>query len=605
MYIPEEIVEEIISRIDIVDFISSYVNLKHSGSNYMGLCPFHNEKTPSFSVSRNKQIFHCFGCGEGGNVISFLMKYENLTFVEAIKILADRAGVALPEVNLSANEKKAQNERDIILKIYKEAAKFYFIVLKEYKDGLLKANPNPYDYFTKRALTYETIQKFGLGYSPKGSQMLYKYLKNIKDSSGKESFSDEILLKSGLFSHDERYGIKDFFWNRVMFPIMDVNSHVIGFGGRVMGDGMPKYKNSPESQIFDKSRNLYALNIAKKTKRDYFLLCEGYMDVIALHQAGFDNAIASLGTSLTEGHANLIKRYKKDVYLTYDSDGAGTKAAVRAYGILKNLGINARVIRMTPFKDPDEFIKARGAEAFEEIVDKARNGFMFTLATLETDYDMNSADGKTQFLKEAANRLTLFDEEIERNEYISEVARHYNVDEKAFRTLVRKQAISLDQAKEKRRYRSTKATGEILKASGKKAEEILLTWLIENPELFPQIKSYVNIKDFEEGIFRDVANIVYTQLEEGKLNIPKILTGFSDDEEKEKQVAAMLSARLEEFETVEKKKKALEDTIIKLKEMSIERERDSVDGSINSIQKDLEIVQKLEKLRRNGVYINL
>ncbi len=335
----EEVIEEVRSKNDIVDVISGYVSLKKKGSSYFGLCPFHNEKSPSFSVSRQKQMYYCFGCGAGGNVITFIMEYENFSFVEALKFLAERAGVELPEQEYSREARERADTRAVLLEINKAAAQYYYVQLKNSQGA------QALTYLKNRGLSDDTIKAFGLGYSNKYSNLLYQYLKS-------KGYQTDMIAKAGLISVDERHGASDKFWNRVMFPIMDVNSRVIGFGGRVMGEGQPKYLNSPETVIFDKGRNLYGLNRARTSKKSYFLLCEGYMDVISLHQAGFTNAVASLGTALTQGHASLIKRYVQEVYLTYDSDGAGTRAALRAVPILKDVGITAKVIRMDPYKDP-------------------------------------------------------------------------------------------------------------------------------------------------------------------------------------------------------------------------------------------------------------
>ena len=369
-YYSDDIIEEVRSRNDIVDVISQYVRLSKKGSTYFGLCPFHNEKTGSFSVSPNKQMYYCFGCGAGGNVFTFLMEYENFTFGEAMEALADRAGVELPKQEYTSAQRQEADKRARLLEINKEAAKYFYMLLRG------ERGVRALSYFRKRELSDETMQKFGLGYSDQYSDDLYRYLR-------KKGYEDDILKESGLVSIDERRGGYDKFWNRAMFPIMDVHNKVIGFGGRVMGDGEPKYLNSPETKIFDKSRNLYGLNFARSTKKPQLLLCEGYMDVIALHQAGFDNAVASLGTALTSGHANLLKRYTKNVYLTYDSDGAGVKAALRAIPILKEVGITTKVINMKPYKDPDEFIKALGAEEYQKRIDTAENSFMFEIRILE------------------------------------------------------------------------------------------------------------------------------------------------------------------------------------------------------------------------------
>jgi len=386
MFYPEEVIEEVRQRNDIIDVISSYVKLKKTGSNYMGLCPFHNEKSPSFSVSGNRQMYHCFGCGVGGNVFTFIMEYENFTFLEALKYLADRCGMQLPEAQQTPEARRMADVRNRILEINKEAAKYYVYQLKSPQGQQALA------YLEDRALSPETIRRFGLGYSNKYSDDLYQYLK-------KKGYEDEILKESGLFTMDERHGVSDKFWNRVMYPIMDMNSKVIGFGGRVLGDGKPKYLNSPETKVFDKSRNLYGLNFARLSRSRTIILCEGYMDVIAMHQAGFTNAVASLGTAFTGLQANLLKRYADQILLLYDSDGAGVKAALRAIPILKEAGLPAKVVRLSPYKDPDEFIKALGREEFQKRLDESINSFYFEVEVLEQNFDLTDPESKTKILQ--------------------------------------------------------------------------------------------------------------------------------------------------------------------------------------------------------------
>ena len=373
----DDIIEEVRMKNDIVDVISQYVKLTRKGSSYFGLCPFHNEKTPSFSVTPSKQMYYCFGCGAGGNVYNFIMEYENYSFGEALSHLADRAGVELPKIEYSREAREKAEQRATLLEINKLAAQYFYYQLRR------EGGKTAYGYLTGRGLSEETIRKFGLGYSDKYSDDLYKYLKG-------KGYSDELLRESGLFNVDERRGMYDKFWNRVIFPIMDVNNRVIGFGGRVMGDGKPKYLNSPETKIFDKSRNLYGLNVARTTRKNYLILCEGYMDVIAMHQAGFTNAVASLGTALTSGHASLVKRYTKEVLLLYDSDGAGIRAALRAIPILREAGVTSRVVSLKPWKDPDEFIKNEGAEAFEERLNHAMDSFMFRVHIAEQEFAMDA-----------------------------------------------------------------------------------------------------------------------------------------------------------------------------------------------------------------------
>ena len=373
----DDIIEEVRMKNDIVDVISQYVKLTRRGSTYFGLCPFHNEKTPSFSVTPSKQMYYCFGCGAGGNVYNFVMEYENYSFGEALSHLADRAGVELPKIEYSREAREKAEQRAALLEINKLAAQYFYYQLRR------ESGKTAYGYLLGRGLSEETIRKFGLGYSDKYSDDLYKYLKG-------KGYSDELLRESGLFNVDERRGMYDKFWNRVIFPIMDVNNRVIGFGGRVMGEGKPKYLNSPETKIFDKSRNLYGLNVARTTRKNYLILCEGYMDVIAMHQAGFTNAVASLGTALTSGHASLVKRYTKEVLLLYDSDGAGIRAALRAIPILREAGVTSRVVSLKPWKDPDEFIKNEGAEAFEERLNQATDSFMFRVHIAEQDFAMDA-----------------------------------------------------------------------------------------------------------------------------------------------------------------------------------------------------------------------
>ena len=591
MYYPEELVEEIRSKNDIVDVISSYVRLEKKGSSYFGLCPFHNEKSPSFSVSRQKQMYYCFGCGAGGNVFTFLMEYENFSFLEALKYLADRAGVELPEPEYSGEAKKRADIKAILLEMNKVAAQYFYVQLLRPQGG------HALTYLKDRKLSDDTIKAFGLGYSNKYSDDLYKFLKS-------KGYKDEMIAQAGLISVDEKQGVYDKFWNRVMFPIMDVNSRVIGFGGRVMGDAKPKYLNSPETIIFDKSRNLYGLNRARKSRKPYFLLCEGYMDVISLHQAGFTNAVASLGTALTPGHASLIKRYVNEVYLTYDSDEAGTKAALRAGPILRAAGITAKIIRMEPYKDPDEFIKNLGAEAFEERIQKARNGFMFSLEVLERDYDMTSPEGKTDFMKEAAKKLVEFDEEIERNNYIDAVAAAYHVRSDDLRKLVGRMAIQTGLAKPVERPRSTRNQERDKEDGILKSQKILLTWMAADENVLGQIQKYISPEDFREGIYRTVAELLYEQYEKGRLNPAQIMNHFTDEDE-HREVASLFNTRIREIKTVNEQEKALKETIIRVKKNSIEERSAKLDPTdIQGLQRLMNARRALQDLEKLHISIN-
>ena len=590
-YYSDELIEEVRSRNDIVDVISGYVRLQKKGSTYFGLCPFHNEKTGSFSVSPAKQMYYCFGCGAGGNVFTFLMEYENFTFPEAMQALADRAGIDLPKQELSGEAKRESDKRSRLLEINKEAGKYYYTLLRSERGA------QALSYFRKRELSDATMQKFGLGYSDKYSDDLYRYLKS-------KGYEDEILKDSGLVGFDEKRGGHDKFWNRAMFPIMDIHNKVIGFGGRVMGDGEPKYLNSPETKIFDKSRNLYALNFARQSKRTYMLLCEGYMDVIALHQAGFDNAVASLGTSFTSGHASLLKRYTKEVYLTFDSDGAGIKAALRAIPILKEVGLSAKVINMKPYKDPDEFIKALGAEAYQERIDQAENSFMFEIQILQQDYDMKDPEGKTAFQHETAKKLAQFPEEMERNNYIEAVAEHYQMGYENLRKLVNQYGAQGGLAREPVKLKS--ATREVKKKEDgmKQSQKLLLTWLIEDTGLFDIVKQYITPEDFTEEIYKKAAEILYAQFAEGALNPGKIVSMFQNEEE-QREIAALFNARIHEIDGKQEREKALKETILRVKENSYNyRAAHIAVTDIAGTQKLIDDKRQLEALRKLHISIN-
>ncbi len=555
-YYSDELIEEVRSRNDIVDVISGYVRLTKRGSTYFGLCPFHNEKTGSFSVSPNKQMYYCFGCGAGGNVFTFLMQYENFSFPEAMEALAERAGIELPKQEMSAQAKKEADKRQILLEINKAAGKYYYMLLRS------EHGKQAYEYFKKRELSDATMQKFGLGYSDKYSDDLYRYLRKL-------GYDDAILKESGLVSIDEVRGGHDKFWNRAMFPIMDVHNKVIGFGGRVMGDGEPKYLNSPETKIFDKSRNLYALNFARQTKKPQMLLCEGYMDVIALHQAGFDNAVASLGTAFTSGHASLLKRYTKEVYLTFDSDGAGIKAALRAIPILKEVGLTAKVINMKPYKDPDEFIKALGAEEYQKRIDAAENSFMFEIRILEQKYDMKDPEGKTAFQTEVAKKLLDFTTELERNNYMEAVADKYHMSFEALRNLVNQLGTQGGLVKERTPLKSGLNEKKHKKEDGmKQSQKLLLTWLIEYDNLYDKIKDIITPEDFTEDIFRKVAELLYEQKKSGTVNPAQIISLFAEEEE-QREVAELFHARIHEVDSAAERDKALKETILRVKDNSI------------------------------------
>ncbi len=594
MLYSDELVEEIRSRNDIVSVIGSYIRLQKKGSNHMGLCPFHNEKTPSFSVSGSKQMYHCFGCGVGGNVFTFIMEYENYSFLEALRFLAERAGVALPEQEYSEEQKRQADLKSRLLEVNRQAATYFYYQFKN------QQGQAAYEYLSRRGLSEDTIKHFGLGYSNRYSDDLYRYLK-------KQGYEDEFLSQTGLVTIDERLGGRDKFRDRVMFPIMDANHRVIGFGGRIMGNvgpEVPKYLNTPETRVFEKSRNLYGLNFAKASRKNYFLICEGYMDVIALHQAGFTNAVAALGTAFTGFHANLLKRYTNEVHLTFDSDQAGVQAALRAIPILKEAGISVKVINMKPYKDPDEFIKALGAEEYQKRINEARSSFFFEIDVLQKEYDMGDPEQKTKFFHETAKKLTGFSEELERNFYIEAIAKEYQIDIEQLRRLVNKIGSQIViGAGEPKEFKLEAAKARRVPEDGiSKSQKLMLTWLIEDNTLFEKINGLLGPEDFTEGIYMEVARLVFEQYEqEQTVNPAKIINCFESKEE-QSEVASLFSAGIRGEMDEAGWKKALSDTILRLKENSLDMQSKKA-IEVNDTALLMKIINEKTELKKRSITI--
>lgn len=590
-YYSDELIEEIRSGNDIVDVISGYVRLTKKGSTYFGLCPFHNEKTPSFSVSPNKQMYYCFGCGAGGNVITFLMEYENYTFPEALEVLANRIGVELPKQELSAEQKRASDKKARLLEANKEAAKYFYTLLRSERGS------RAHEYFKNRGLSEKTLQKFGLGYSDKYSDDLYRYLRT-------KGYEDELLKDSGLVSIDEQRGGYDKFWNRAMFPIMDVRGKVIGFGGRVMGDGEPKYLNSRETILFDKGRNLYGLNYAKRSRSNAIILCEGYMDVISLHQAGFTNAVAPLGTAFTPNQAMLLKRYTNEVILSFDSDGAGIKAALRALPILRQNGLRGRVLSMKPYKDPDELIKAEGAESYQKRIDEAESGRMFELLVLYGQYNQQDPESRTEFLHEVAKKLAQIEEPLERQTYLTSAANRFMIRKNDLENLVNRYGLGYQYEQVNEQYKTAPETEERRQKKKKNTknqpQRLLLTWLVEHPDMYQYIRPYIGADDFIEPLYHSVAIMLFEQLDkEEKINPAAILSRFTDAEE-QKEIAAIFNTHLKYGLSSEDEDKALSDVVRKVKLASIEDEMVHT-SDIMRWQELLSLKNKMQKFSINRV----
>lgn len=590
MYYSEEIVEEVRSKNDIVDVVSGYVKLQKKGGRHWGLCPFHNEKSPSFSVNGDMQVYHCFGCGAGGNVYTFVMNYENYSFPEAIRMLAERAGVQLPEADESEEQRRKEGRRARLLAVNREAAKFFYYQLRS------PQGETGYRYLKKRELSDETIHKFGLGFAGKNGAVLVQYLRG-------KGFEDELIQEAGLASHSERHGMISQFWNRVMYPIQDTNNRVIGFGGRVMGDGEPKYLNSPETPVFDKRRNLYGLNYARKARSSNIILCEGYMDVIAMHQAGFPQAVASLGTAFTGEQAALLRRYTDNVLLAYDSDGAGVKAALRGIAILREAGLTGKVINMQPYKDPDEFIKALGREKFEERIQQAENSFFFEVRILEGQFHMEDPEEKTRFHREIAKKLCEFSEEVERDNYLQAIADKYFIGIGNLRKLVEGYALQTGRAKPAERPRPGTGRKNAAEEKVKRAQRLLISWIADRPGVYGRIKKYISPRDFTADIYRRVAERMFAELEQGDFS-PAGMISLFEEEEEQREAAALFSANLPQLDNLQEQEKAFRDILLSVKKNSYERDLASTGTDVNALTRAIEGKKALEELARTHISLD-
>lgn len=496
MAIDQSFLDELTARSDIVDVVSRYVSLKKSGSNYFGLCPFHNEKSPSFSVSQDKQIFHCFGCGVGGGVISFIMRAEGLEFYDAVSFLAKQNGMTVPENNY---DKKTSKSRERLLALMKDTARFYYSELWK------PENINVQQYFAKRGLTRKTMNRFGLGFAPNSFFA-------TMDAMKEKGYTQDELLACGLVAKSEKGNLYDKFRNRVMFPIFDLRGNVIAFGGRVMDDSKPKYLNSPETAIFHKSRNLFAIEKARKTTNDYFILAEGYMDVIALHQAGFDSAVASLGTALTEEQARLIARYTKNIIISYDADNAGQMAAQRAIDILKKSGLNVRVLRIPNAKDPDQFIKEKGSDAFRRLIEQSSDDIAYKINNIASKFDLEEDQDRISFLKEAAYILALIDSDIEREIYTTRVANMAKISPQSMTVEVKNALQKRNQSLKKEKRREVRSVTQNAQPKDKsfkyenitsaRSEEGVLSVIFGDNTLVSYLNGKISPDDFTSPILK-------------------------------------------------------------------------------------------------------
>lgn len=513
--ISDDMIAHICDENDIIDYVSQYVQLKKSGRDYSGLCPFHHEKTPSFHVSREKQLFHCFGCGASGNLVQFVMRSENLDFVDALKVLADRAGIIIPEDDGNFSDENHEKKKRI-LAMNKYAARFFYDCLKDKSTG-----EKGQQYFVKRNIPWKTVTVYGLGYAPDSRDMLLKHLTS-------KGFKTDEIVEAGLAVSREGK-IYDKFRDRVMFPIIDVRGNVIGFGGRIMHDSkeingykIPKYLNSPETPVFDKGKNLFSLNLAKNAKSSEIILCEGYMDVISVYQAGIKNIVATLGTAITENQAKLMLRYANEILICYDSDEAGTKAALRAIDVISDAGGRSRVIRLKNAKDPDEYINKNGVEKFKEVVRNAVAATEFKISLIKKQYDITSTEGKILFIEDVVKVFTKLKDAVEVDAYITKVAEDTGISRDAILSKYREKASKntyrriptkteyqkKTEQKQREVVREKKVTASLLEA-----EKRLIGLISQSKKLYKIASAQIKAEEFSTEVYRRLARMIYDSYE--------------------------------------------------------------------------------------------
>lgn len=583
------LIEDIKANIDIVEVISQYVALRRKGSNYFGLCPFHNEKSPSFSVSENKQIFHCFGCGAGGDAIGFVKKIENISFQEAVELLAEKANIALPKLETTEEDQKKILLREKVYKVNEAAANFFH-------ENLYKQTAKPaQEYVRKRRMDATTLKKFQIGYSGNFDE-LYKELK-------KQGFEDEEIFESKLVIKSKNGMPIDSFKKRLMFPIKDVRDRVIAFGGRALDDSKPKYINSPDTICYNKGRNLFALNIAKKTEKDFLIMVEGYMDTISLHQRGIDNAIASLGTALTEKQGRLLKRYKSKIIIGYDSDAAGQNATMRGLEILQNIGFDIRILQLEGAKDPDEFVIKYGTGKFNLYVQNAISLVEFKVKKLKENLDLNQVNDKIKFLNEVSNILLKVDNDIEKEVYIESICKNYNISKEAIYAQLNKLSYANSTSTKilERQVPVKNIEKKHNNEDQNSAKENLMILLLinEGQAVYSKIKDDISPDDFKDEKNRKIASVLYEELEKGDIN--NVIGLFENDENLVSHITYILSKELD----ISDIDKAIEDLVNKFLKEKLQEEKSSilkklVSGNLNADEAK-EIENRLKEISKKLV----
>ena len=578
----DELLEEIKNRNDIVDVISGYVALKRSGRSFFGLCPFHNEKSPSFAVSPDKQIFHCFGCGVGGNVFHFVSKIEGIGFRESIEMLANRANIALPVSQSSDEDDKLYYIRSKIYEINKATAMFYHKNL--YNSSAKKAQ----EYVKKRKLDNKALKEFCIGYA-ENANVLYKLLKE-KGFTEEEILASDLVIKKGN-------NYVDRFKNRLIFPIQDIRNRFIAFGGRVLDNSLPKYINSPENIVYSKARNLYGLNVAKNTKTRKLIIVEGYMDTVSLHQRGIDNVVASCGTALTEAQGRLLRKYAEKVIISYDSDSAGQAATLRGLEILNNLGCDIRILQMEGAKDPDEYVIKYGNGRFNDLVENAISLVEFKIKVLKKGLNIENTNDKIKFMNEIAKILGGVDNKIEQEIYIDKISSDYNISKEAIYAQINKNEYSNNKGAKilessSIRKPTIKRQEKEINPELEKRENIIISLLIDGgEEVYNKIKDIINPNDFKSEANQKIMRRLYEEFEKGNSNINSLVDMFADDE----QVVNALTGIMADDYEIEDNKKALDDVINNYQKEKLMARRNEIIQSLNNASLDKEKASELEK----------
>lgn len=554
MLYPQELIDEIRTQNDIVSVISEYIALKPKGSSYFGLCPFHNESTPSFSVSADKQFYYCFGCGESGNVYSFIMRMENCDFPEAVKRLADRAHISLPEPEYSAEAARAERLKQQIYEMHRAAGRYYYAALHS------RNGERALKYLNQRGVKEEIQKRFGIGYAPSGRDHLCRYLKE-------KGFSTDAMIKSGLvMASKDGKGLYDRFFNRLMFPIFDLQGRPIAFGGRVIDKGEPKYLNSPETVVFNKSRTLYGMNFAKAARKKEIILVEGYMDMISIYQAGFPNVVAGLGTAFNNDHARTLRKLADSVILLYDSDEAGTRAALRAIPVLVNNGFDVKVTQVKGAKDADEFIKKYGAEAFGKLIVDAVSHITFRIGCAGKNYNLENADHRVRFAEEAAKILADVANDIERDVYTKETAAVCGIDEAALRSRISRirdaseSEFLMEAEKKRKRVYSDKESRDIRPKGITEAQKTILSMAVENDKVLKAVFSVLKAEEFEDGVYRTLAERIYNDSVGGRKSVPADLVSCFENIEDQNTAAAVFAVK-NDIDNVSKLEKAVTENV--------------------------------------------